>query len=102
MNLSEYKDYLTEAIAVEATFISGETARGACETLVEHLREMDMNDQYMQDAWRAHGELPDDAQRKDALKTALAEYRSYDDAEQVSTVFLIDLVHAARPQEGFV
>jgi hypothetical protein len=56
----------------------------------------------MQDAWRAHGELPDNAQRKDALKTALAEYRSYNDAEQLSTVFLIDLVHAARPQEGFV
>jgi hypothetical protein len=102
MNLSEYKDYLTEAIAVEATFISGETARGACEALVEHLREMDMNDQYMQDAWRAHGELPDGAQRKDALKSALAEYRSYDAAERLSTVFLIDLVHAARPQEGFV
>ena len=102
MNLSEYKDYLTEAIAVEATFISGETARAACETLVEHLREMDMNDQYMQDAWRVHGELPDDAQRKDAMKTALVEYRSYNDAEQLSTVFLIDLVHAARPQEGFV
>ena len=102
MNLSEYKDYLTEAIAVEATFISGQTARDACETLVEHLREMDINDQYMQDAWRAHGELPDGAQRKDALKTALAEYRSYDAAEQLSTVFLIDLVHAARPQEGFV
>jgi hypothetical protein len=102
MNLSEYKDYLTEAITVGSTFISDETARGAFETLAEHLSEMDMNDQYMQDAWRAHGELPDNAQRKDALKTALAEYRSYDDAEQVSTVFLIDLVHAARPQEGFV
>jgi hypothetical protein len=25
MNLSEYKDYLAEAIAVEATFTSGET-----------------------------------------------------------------------------
>ena len=69
MNLSDYKDYLTKAIAVEATFISGETARGACETLVEHLREMDMNDQYMQDAWRAHGELPDDAQRTRARST---------------------------------
>jgi hypothetical protein len=102
MNLSEFKDYLTEAIAVEVTFTSDETARRAFETLVEHLREMDMNDQYMQDAWRAHGELPDDPQRKDALKIALAEYRSYDDAEQLSTVFLIDLVHAARPQEGFV
>jgi hypothetical protein len=61
-----------------------------------------LNDQHMQDAWRAHGELPDDAQRKDALKTALAEYSSYDDAEQLSTVFLIDLVRAARLQEGFV
>jgi hypothetical protein len=56
----------------------------------------------MQDAWRAHGELPDDTQRKDALQIALAEYRSYDKAEKLSTVFLIDLVHAARPQEGFV
>ncbi len=102
MNFSEYKDYLTEAIAVETTFISDETTRGAFETLVEHLREMDMNDQYLQDAWREHGELPDDVQRKDALRTALAEYRSYDKAEQLSTVFLIDLVHAARPQEGFV
>ncbi len=102
MNLSEYKDDLTEAVAVEATFTSDEMARRAFETLVEHLREMNMNDQYMQDAWREHGELPDDAQRKDALKTALAEYRSYDKAEQLSTVFLIDLVHAARPQEGFV
>jgi hypothetical protein len=102
MNLSEYKDYLTEAIAVEAGKTSDETARRAFENLVEHLHEMDMNDKYMQDAWREHGELPDDAQRKDALRTALAGYRSYDKAEQLSTVFLIDLVHAARPQEGFV
>jgi hypothetical protein len=56
----------------------------------------------MQDAWRKHGELPDDAQRKDALRIALAEYRSYDKAEQLSTVFLIDLVRTARPQGGFV
>ncbi len=83
MNLSEYKDYLTGAIAVEANFTSDETARRAFETLVEHLREMDLNEQYMQDAWRGHGELPDDAQRKDALRTALAEYRSYDKAEQL-------------------
>ena len=102
MNLSEYKDYLTGAIAVEANFTSDETARRAFETLVEHLREMDLDEQYMQDAWRGHGEQPDDAQRKDALRTALAEYRSYDKAEQLSTVFLIDLVHVARPQEGFV
>ncbi len=102
MNLSEYKDFLTEAIVVQASFTSDETARRAFETLVEHLREMDTNDQYMQDAWRDHGQLPDGAQRKDALRTALAEYRSYDKAEQLSTVFLIDLVHAARPQEGFV
>ena len=74
----------------------------AFETLIEHLREMDTNDKYMQDAWREHGELPDDAQRKDALKTALAEYRSYDHAEQLSTVFLIDSVRTARPQAGFV
>ncbi len=80
MNLSEYKDSLTEAIAVKATFTSDETARRAFEVLVEILREMDMNDQYMQDAWRKHGELPDDAQRRDALKTALAEYRSHDKA----------------------
>ncbi len=102
MDLSEFKDYLTEAIAVEATFTSEETARRAFETLVERLREMDMNDQHMQDAWREHGELQVDAQRKDALKIALAEYRSHDKAEQLSTVFLIDLLHAARPQEGFV
>ncbi len=87
---------------MKATFTSDETARRAFEALVENLREMDMNDQYMQDAWREHGELPDDAQRKDALRTALAEYRSHDKSEQLSTVFLIDLVHAARPQEGFV
>jgi hypothetical protein len=102
MNLSEYKDYLAGAIAVEANFTSDETARRAFEPLAEHLRAMDTNDKYMQDAWREHGELPDDAQRKDALRAALAEYRSYDRAEQLSTVFLIDLVHAARPQEGFV
>ena len=102
MNLSEYKDYLTEAIAVAATFTSDEAARKAFETLIEHLREMDMNDQHMQDAWREHGELPDAAQRKDALRTALADYRSHDKAEQLSTVFLIDLVQVARPQEGFV
>ena len=102
MNLSEYKDYLTEAIAVQASFTSDQTARRAFETLVEHLREMDMNDQYMQGAWREHGELPDATQRKDALRTALAEYRSYDKAEQLSTVFLIDLVQVVRPQEGFV
>jgi hypothetical protein len=102
MNLSDYKDYLTEAIAVEAAETSDETAGRAFETLVEHLREMDMNDKYLQDAWREHGELPDDAQRKDALRTALTEYRSYDKAEQLLTVFLIDLVHSARPQEGFV
>ena len=102
MNLSEYENYLTEAIAVEAAKTSDETARGAFEDLVEHLRAMDANDQYMRNAWREHGELPDDAQRKDALRTALAEYRSYDKAEQLSTVFLMDLVHAARPQEGFV
>ncbi len=102
MNLSEYKDYLTGAIAVEANFTSDETARRAFETLVEHVREMDTSDKYMQDAWRDHGQLLDDAQRKDALRTALAEYRSYDKAGQLSTVFLIDLVHAARPQEEFV
>ncbi|MEE8455701.1 MAG: hypothetical protein V3R90_13310 [Limibaculum sp.] len=102
MNLSEYKIYLTEAIGVEAIFVSDETARNAFQTLVERLCEMDMADQYVQDAWREHGELPDDARRKDALKTALAEYRSYDKAGQLSTVFLIDLVHASRPQEGFV
>jgi hypothetical protein len=102
MNLSEYKDYLTEAIAVEANFTSDETTRRAFEILVEHVREMDTSDKYMQDAWRDHGQLLDDAQRKDALRTALAEYRSYDKAEQLSTVFLVDLVHAARPQEGFV
>lgn len=102
MNLSEYKDYLAEAIAVEAAETSDETARRAFENLIEHLREMDTTDQYMQNAWREHGQLPDDAQRKDALRTALAQYRSYDKAEQLSTVFLIDLVHAARPQEGFV
>ena len=102
MNISEYKNYLTEAIAEEANFTSDETARRALETLVEHVREMDTSDKYMQDAWRDHGELPDATQRKDALKTALAEYRSHDKAEQLSTVFLIDLVHAARPQEGFV
>jgi len=102
MKISEYKNYLTEAIAVEANFTSDETARRAFETLVEHLREMDTSDKYMQDAWRDHGQLLDDAHRKDALRTALAEYRSYDKAGQLSTVFLIDLVHAARPQEGFV
>ncbi len=102
MTLSEYKECLIEAIAVEAAESRDETARGAFETLVEHLREMDTNDKYMQDAWRDHGQLPVDAQRKDALRTALAEYRSHDKAEQLSTVFLIDLVHAARPQEGFV
>ena len=102
MNLSEYKDYLAEAIAVGATFTSDEIARRAFETLVEHVREMDTSDKYMQDAWRDHGQLLDDAQRKDALRTALAEYRSYDKAGQLSTVFLIDLVHAARPQGGFV
>ena len=102
MKISEYKIYLTEAIAVEANFTSDETARSAFETLVEHVREMDTSDKYMQDAWRDHGQLLDDAQRKDALRTALAEYRSYDKAGQLSTVFLIDLVHAARPQEEFV
>ena len=102
MNLSEYKDYLTGAIAVEAAKSSDETARRTFENLIEYLREMDTNDQYVQNAWREHGQLPDDAQRKDALKIALAEYRSYDKAEQLATVFLIDLVHAARPQEGFV
>jgi len=102
MNLSEYKDYLTGAIAAEAAGTSDEKARGAFENLVERLRAMDASDNYMQDAWHEHGELPDDAQRKDALRTALAEYRSYDKAEQLSTVFLMDLVHAARPQEGFV
>ena len=102
MNISEYKNYLTEAIAVEANFTSDEMARRALETLAEHVREMDTSDKYMQDAWRDHGQLLDDAQRKDALRTALAEYRSYDKAGQLSTVFLIDLVHAARPQEGFV
>ena len=101
MNISEYKNYLTEAIAVEANFTSDETARRAFETLVEHVREMDTSDKYMQDAWRDH-QLLDDAQRKAALRTALAEYRSYDKAGQLSTVFLIDLVHAARPQEEFV
>jgi len=90
MNISEYKNYLTEAIAVEANFTS------------DDVREMDTSDKYMQDAWRDHGQLLDDAQRKDALRTALAEYRSYDKAGQLSTVFLIDLVHAARPQEEFV
>ena len=102
MNISEYKNYLTEAIAVEANFTSDETARRAFETLVEHVREMDTSDKYMRDAWRDHGQLLDNAQRKDALRTALAEYRSYDKAGLLSTVFLIDLVHAARSQEGFV
>ncbi len=102
MTLSEYKDYLTEAIGMEANFTSDKTARRAFVVLVKHLREMDTNDQYMQDAWHEHDELPDAARRKDALRAALAEYRSYDKAEQLSTVFLVDLVQVARPQEGFV
>ena len=50
MNISEYKNYLTEAIAVEANFTSDEMARRALETLAEHLREADTSDKYMQDA----------------------------------------------------
>jgi hypothetical protein len=102
MTLSDYIDCLIKAIAAEAAETSDNAAQRAFEDLAEHLRAMDMHDKYVEDAWREHGELPDEAQRKDALRTALAEYRSYDKAEQLSTVFLIDLVHAARPQEGFV
>jgi hypothetical protein len=53
-------------------------------------------------AWKAHGQLTNDAQSRKALQTALGEYRSYDKAEQVATIFLTDLTHAATPQEGFV
>ena len=101
MTMSNYKGYLIEAIALEGAKASDPRAREAYEGLVERLRHMDENDGYLEDAWREHSQLPDEAQR-DALRTALAEYRGHDKAEQLPTVFLIDLFHAARPQEGFV
>ena len=101
MDVSEYKGNLIEAIALEAAKASDLEAREAFEALAARLRDMDVHDTYLEDAWREHGELPAEAQR-DALKTALAEFRAHDKAEQLPTVFLIDLFHAARPQEGFV
>lgn len=102
MKISEYKDHLIEAVAAQAAGTSDQATRQALEGLVAHLREMGPDDTYLADAWREHGQLPDEAQRKDALHTALEEFHTYDRAEQLATVFLIDLVHAARPQEGFV
>ena len=101
MTMSSYKGYLIEAIAREGARASDPSARRAFAGLIERLRHMDENDRYLEDAWREHSQLSDKAQR-DALRTALAEYRGHDKAEQLPTVFLIDLFHAARPQEGFV
>ena len=101
MTMSNYKGYLIEAIAREGAQASDPLAREAYKSLVERLRRMDENDGYLEDAWREHSQLPDEAQR-DALRIALAEYRGYDKAKQLPTVFLIDLFHAARPQEGVV
>lgn len=100
MDLSEYKDTLTGAVAAAAA--SDEKGRAVLETLVRHLRDMDLNDKYMQDAWRAHGELTNDSQSHEALESALTTYRSYDEAEQLPTVFLIDLVDASRPEGRFL
>lgn len=102
MDLSEYKDTLTGAVAAAAAAATDENGRAVLETLVRHLRDMDMNDRYMQDAWRAHGELPNDSQSHEALASALTTYQAYDEAEQLPSVFLIDLIDASRPQEGFL
>lgn len=101
MDLSDYKESLIAAISAKAAETSDETLRSTYQTLVERLREMDASDKYMQDACREHGALPDQSQRDEALRTALSEFGAYDAAEQLATVFLIDLVGAAKPQDGF-
>ena len=78
MDLSDYKESLIAAVSANAAEASDETQRTAYQTLVAHLREMDANDKYMQDACREHGALPDQSQRDEALRTALSEFRTYD------------------------
>ncbi|MCG8547184.1 MAG: hypothetical protein MJE12_23550 [Alphaproteobacteria bacterium] len=94
MDLPEYKEFLIDAVTKAAEETSDESARGAYQALVGRLREMDPNDQYLQDALNGHGNLPDESQRNEALRTALSEFHAYDAAEQLATVFLVDLKKA--------
>ncbi len=102
MQPSEFKDYLIKAIATAAGAASAGPERQALARLAGRLHDLADDDDYLEKARLAYDEQPDDAQRKDALNTALSEYHNYDDAQQLPTVFLIDLVNASHPEEGFV
>ena len=94
MDLPEYKQFLIDAVSKAAQDTTDESVRGAYQTLVGRLREMDSNDKYLRGALDGHGNLPDESQRNEALRTALSEFHTYDAAEQLATVFLVDLKKA--------
>ena len=102
MDLLEYRNYLVGQLERENAEEPDAGARHVLNDLVKHLREMDVTDQYMLEAWKAHGQLTDQGLQREALTTALDEYRSYNRSEQLPTMFLIDLLHAAQPEEGFL
>ncbi len=102
MDLLEYKKFLVESVTAGARKAAGQAAQQALSDLSEHLRQMEPTDRFLLAAWQAHGQLTNEAQSQEALRTALGEFRAYDTAEQVATIFLTDLAHAATPQEGFV
>ena len=102
MQPSEFKDYLVKAVATAAGAESAGPVRQALTRLAGRLNDLADNDDYLEQARQAHDAQPDPAQHKDALKTALSEYHNYDSAQQLPTVFLIDLVNASHPEEGFV
>lgn len=102
MDLLEYRNHLVERVAGEAAEEPDAGTRDVLRALVKHLRQMDVTDHYMLEAWKAHGQLTDRGLQREALETALTEYRSYDRAEQLPAMFLIDLLYAAQPQESFL
>lgn len=102
MKPSEFKDYLVGAVRAEAEAAPDAARRQALERLADRLGALADDDDFLEQARQAHDTQPDPAQHKDALKTALSEYHNYDDAQQLPTVFLIDLVNSSHPEEGFV
>lgn len=102
MDLLEYKNDLVRNIQSASEKCSEANDKGALMELAEKLRAMDARDNFMLDTWQVHGQLTGEGQRQEALSMALTEYHGYGDAERLPTVFLADLLHAAKPQEGFL
>lgn len=102
MEISDYKLQLIDSVTAAAAKTADESSRALLNELAVRLQHIDPSDKYLIDACEAHGELPDKAQWRDALNIALAEYHSYPKAEQLPTIFLTDLIHAATPQEAFL